>query len=234
MKKSLIILATWIIVVLATTITLYLMYKGALTEPLGGLFIVIEGAVIAELFLSKLSDIFKKPRINLMPFSKKGEIGFAVWVKDRNVEAAKVFCNYRSVNWKERGENEIIEGEEKESTTLFVGHRIWFYPFNIKIDADEISEKQQTIWLSIIEKGSNRYFYKEKISIPHGCFSIIHKPESQPMLQFQIHFIGLNIEEAIDRSLKLDGTIKISRNIESNDVGAIDLAFDFKPTQFTF
>ncbi len=69
-----------------TGLTLYFALVGILVEPFRELLIVVEGAVIAELILTKLADVFSKPRILLRPMKFNGSFGFSVQVKDKNIQ----------------------------------------------------------------------------------------------------------------------------------------------------
>ena len=223
MKKTSVIRSVWVVIAISTALTLYLAYIGVLVEPFRELLIVVEGALIAELFLSKLTDVFRKPTIIIRPISRNNELGFALRVKDKNIENARVFCNEFPVNWRE------TNGDEKEMDTLFVGKVVTFFPFQNNISIEKVTAEKQAILVSIIRKGVQRPWHVEQLSVPKGCFSL---KEIRIYMGCFIRIIGLGIEDPIDRYIDLTCYLDLLREKESDAVEAITADFDFRNIEF--
>jgi hypothetical protein len=85
----------WLLVFILNGLTIYITLVSHIPQTFWELLIVVEGAVIADLFLHELAEKLEEPTILMEPWSKNSDVGFSVRVKDKNVKDASVYCDFQ-------------------------------------------------------------------------------------------------------------------------------------------
>lgn len=239
MKRVQSVTVIWLSIIILTALTLYLAFVKFLVEPFTGLFLVIEGTMIAELTLLKLSGLFKKPTIILKPTYKMSDVGFYVKVKNKNIRDAKVFCDDTHIKWREK------DGTEKEKRDLHVGDIAFFYPFKIVVSEGITSkfteENKQCILVTIKQKmvtygqnftdESDRSIYHEQFMLHKGAFGSIKIKKSHywfPKFHCNIRMTGEGIEDEIDTWFDAECTFCFSRYNDTDNIDDIWVRCDFE------
>ncbi len=134
-KKSSLRLIAWIILVVATGLTVYFALLNLINSAIVDLFYVIEGTGVVELAIIVLSKRLSEPIFLIEPCHKiskdnfqQGKVGFSVKVKDKTVNNASVICNGLPIEW------EDLDGKPWPSKKLQVGaNPSYFFPFGISL-----------------------------------------------------------------------------------------------------
>ncbi len=230
MKKSNILITTWIAILVATGITVYLAFIGLVTDPFRDLLYVIEGAVIVELSVIELSKRLNEPIILIEPHCKMEKVGFSVKVKDKNISDATVLCDGMQVKWEE------LDGTEVPSKNLHVGGIPSFlYPFWLELGKfGSVDDSNQYVPISILQKyiiwGANfteveyRLVYDGTLTLPRGAFKLTGgTTNAEKQFDTNIRICGEGIEEELNRFFEVHFEPLFERDIDSDRLEDITL-----------
>jgi hypothetical protein len=156
MKKSSLRLIAWIIVVVATGLTVYFALLNLINPAIVDLFYVIEGTGAVELTIIELSKRLSEPIFLIEPCVKmnedsfqRGKVGFSVKVKDKTVNNASVICNELPIKWEE------LDGTLFDLKKLQVGaNPSYFFPFCFELISGSMTETEQFMTVKLYQNKS--------------------------------------------------------------------------------
>ncbi len=238
MNKSNLRSASWILVIVSTVITLFLVYKGWLTQYQDYLY-VIDGTGVIELSIIELSNKLREPTIFIDAVQIDEKIGFSIEVKDKNIGKISVLCDELPV---ELQKFDARTKNFEKTEELHVGADPSFiFPYWNEIDNwASVENNNQYIHLRVLRKSIDDHINSNSVfdgqyTIYRGAFKpFVGETYSLQQFQANIRIFGEGIEVPIDRFFDINFRAIFSRSTNSDDLKDISVEFRLKTSEPRF